>query len=331
MIRVVTLMNSFVPMIKDLLRPIRDAVYVFGGYMYDFARYIRYGGIFRFGSGKRDYRAVKIYHRLEKSLSFKSRRPGAGMDAALDLLRFYSSPKFDADNPGFQERVGVKVLRDYLGQAEEDSRIYRFKKLIEDISPLAETEGGVLEYANVVLEEGKLDDPEKFFMSRYSVRDFKNKKVESELLARAIRLAMKSPSVCNRQAWHVYHIQERENIDTALSLQNGNRGFGHEVPCLLVIAADLAAFDSASERYQPWIDGGMFSMSLLLALHSLGLGACCLNWSKGPIDDLKLRRLINIRKGHSILMMVAVGYASNTLKVCHSARRNISEIYTRLD
>ena len=49
---------------------------------------------------------------------------------------------------------------------------------------------------------------------------------------------------------------------------------------LLIIAMDLKAFVPAHERYQHWIDGGMFSMSIIYALHSLGLSSCCLNWSK---------------------------------------------------
>src|SRR3546814_20513526 len=86
----------------------------------------------------------------------------------------------------------------------------------------------------------------------------------------AVELALHSPSVCNRQASYVYCLQSREIIDRALSLQNGNRGFGHEIPCLLILCTDLSAFDTAGERYQHWIDGGMFSMSLVWALHALG-------------------------------------------------------------
>src|SRR3546814_8739546 len=89
------------------------------------------------------------------------------------------------------------------------------------------------------------------------------------------------------QASYVYCLQSREIIDRALSLQNGNRGFGHEIPCLLILCTDLSAFDTAGERYQHWIDGGMFSMSLVWALHALGYSSCCLNWSKTPSDGRK--------------------------------------------
>src|SRR3546814_11150576 len=84
--------------------------------------------------------------------------------------------------------------------------------------------------------------------------------VPSAVIEEAVELALHSPSVCDRQASYVYCLQSREIIDRALSLQNGNRGFGHEIPCLLILCTDLSAFDTAGERYQHWIDGGMFSM-----------------------------------------------------------------------
>lgn len=49
--------------------------------------------------------------------------------------------------------------------------------------------------------------------------------MSKELISRAVGLAMKSPSVCSRQAWHVYHIDDRALIDKALTFQNGNREF----------------------------------------------------------------------------------------------------------
>ncbi|MEY8216415.1 MAG: hypothetical protein RPR97_18255, partial [Colwellia sp.] len=74
-----------------------------------------------------------------------------------------------------------------------------------------------------------------------------------------------------------------------------------------------------------------YSMSIILALHSLGLGACCLNWSKGPVDDLKFRSGVKIKDNHSVLMMIAFGFPDDEFKVCRSARRPLEEVYTKID
>jgi hypothetical protein len=55
--------------------------------------------------------------------------------------------------------------------------------------------------------------------------------------------------VGNRQAWHVYHSDESDVIKEALSYQQGNKGFGHSVPNLMVIATDLKAFMPGQEHY----------------------------------------------------------------------------------
>jgi len=99
---------------------------------------------------------------------------------------------------------------------------------------------------------------------------FSDRPVKQEIVKRAVSLALKTPSVCNRQAWFVYHIDDQSIIGRCLELQNGNSGFGHKIQSLLIIASDLKAFDTGGERYQHWIDGGMFSMSLVYALHPWG-------------------------------------------------------------
>lgn len=319
--------------LKNLFRPSRDVIFAFMGFLYDFFRFFKYAGWRGVkGQDERDYKAVKIYHRLEKSLCFKNRNPSSGWQAAKDFVQLLEKQGLNSKERGYQETVGIKVLHDFLisTDTEGQDRIY-LESFFKKNAGLVSTVGGVIDSSAEKVASGKLDNPERFFLTRYSVRDFKAEPVPKDLIYRTLQLAMKTPSVCNRQAWHVYHLDKRSTIDQALLLQNGNRGFGHEVPCLLVITSDLKAFDTSSERYQHWIDGGMFSMSIVLALHALGLASCCLNWSKGPIDDIKFRKLINIEDSHSVMMMLAVGYASDALKVCYSARKPIENIYTHLD
>lgn len=323
---------SLARQIKRVLRPSREVAGALLGFGYDYARFVRYGG-WRAGRdrGKQDYKAVKTYHTLEKNLSFRLRRQGSGWEAAGNLVRLLNRGGFDAAALGFHEVVGIKVLREFVATSGTEGESGRHVSDFLEKIRLASHAGGVIELAAEQLQAGRLDDPEQFFLSRHSVRDFSPAGVPRELLHRALRLAMTTPSVCNRQAWHVYHMDQRVSIDRALAVQNGNRGFGHEVPCLLIITADLRAFDTHGERFQHCIDGGMFAMSLVLALHALGLATCCLNWSCGAGDDRRLRKAVAIDDAHSVIMMLAVGYASENLKVCYSARRPLHSILTHLD
>lgn len=49
------------------------------------------------------------------------------------------------------------------------------RHVYERLKVLQASDGGVLKYSESKLLEGRLDSPEKFFFSRYSVRDFKKK------------------------------------------------------------------------------------------------------------------------------------------------------------
>ncbi|MGY1425108.1 nitroreductase family protein [Lysobacter sp. A289] len=318
---------------KDMFRPGRDIVFALVGFIYDFQRFARYGGWFGFDkTGKVSYKVVKIYHRLEKSLSFRNRRAGAGVTAAEDLVRFLQKYGVADTDRGFQELVSLKVLSDFVAELPQaDEKFSSVVEFSQQNCPKPGLPGGVMEKTASFLTTGKLDEPEKFFFTRYSVRDFSSKRVEFGVVERAIELAMKSPSVCSRQAWHVYYSESRETIDKTLAYQNGSKGFGHEVPGLFIVCVDLNAFDTAGERYQHWIDGGMFAMSLIWALHSLGVSSCCLNWSKGVRDDIALRRATNIKGEHTITTLLAVGYANEHLRVCQSARRPVSDILTILE
>lgn len=303
--------------IKELLRPIRSVFLVVIWSHYEIARYIAYGGAWRRANAvKRNYRAVKIYHRLEKSLAFKEQKPLSGMDAAEDLVDFLKTNK---NGYSFHEERGINVLSQFQKRRQSNKSIDKFIECNHQYIDDGVIVGAIAMNADT-LRRGMLDDPELFFYSRHSVRSFSSKPVDEELLDRAIRLASKTPSVCNRQSWIVYRATDRETINAALRYQNGNRGFGHEVQCLLIIAADLAAFDTPNERYQYWIDGGMYAMSLVYSFHALGVSSCCLNWSQTPKADRQLRRAIGIERNHSVVMLLAVGYPSEELLVCASPR-----------
>ena len=80
------------------------------------------------------------------------------------------------------------------------------------------------------------------------------------------------------------------------------------------------------ERNQSFIDGGFFGMSLVYALHYLGLGTCCLHWSVNYKKDNKLRKLVKIKDSENILFMILVGHLPTKLKVAKSERIDLNDI-----
>jgi nitroreductase len=167
---------------------------------------------------------------------------------------------------------------------------------------------------------------ERFLAGRRSIRDYAAQDVALPLIEEAVRLALFSPSVCNRQAWQVRCLHDPETIARALRHQNGNRGFGHTVNRLLIVTAKLGAFVYAGERNQAWIDGGLFSMSLMLALHSQGLASCPLNWNHEAPSDRAFRQEFDVPDDEVVIMFIAVGHYKTGYSICASPRLPVSSV-----
>lgn len=292
---------------------------------YDFLRYRRF--IYRRGSeavqaGHMQAMMTMEAHAIEKGFCFPEPHLGYGSSRIRLLLRFmrqYRDAGFDCSHFAF--RNAQSVLSAYLNYHEENS--YDLGALRTEILPWAAMADEIGGY-KVLLKEDVLKQAEGNFescaMSRYSIRNFSSISVPLELIRGAVRVAQKSPSVCNRQSWHVYVIKDPELKEKALTLQNGNRGFGHTADFVAVITSDLQTFASAEGRNQCFVDGGLFSMSLMYALHSRGVGTCPLNWMVSPEQDRKLRKVASIKPSENIIMMMVGGFLPKTLRVPKSAR-----------
>lgn len=315
------------------VRPYGRVFKALNGFVYDFKRFVLYGGWREnmYDIEQRGYHLVKVYHGLEKSISFKHRNKDSGWAAAnkaLELVRIAAS----SGAITFHDRAALKVLKDFVAlpenigtpkaiQMNTELALFDFESLDAQ---------GAKEYSLEDFRKGVLQAPEVFFNSRYSLREFGKESVDEQTIKRAVELAMKSPSACNRHAWCVYHTSDPIIKEKALRYQEGHRGFGENIPNILIIAADLKAFIPGQERYQHWIDGGLFSMSIIYALHSLGVASCCLNWSQTPAKDKLLRSLVDINPSHTVIMLLAVGWPDIKNKVCISSRRPLEYVYKQL-
>lgn len=305
------------------------------GFLYDYLRFLKYSGWKENlnNADVRQYHAVKTYHSLEKSMSYKSGSSGHGWSTAFTLLNILKKAD-KAGNIGFHDKKGLEVLNEFVS-LEENRGSDNAKRINNELNSLNITKidsesSSVKHYSQEEFNKGILDNPEDFFHSRYTLREFKQEAVDNSTIQRAISLAIKTPSVCNRQPWHVYYTSEKNVIDSVMKLQAGNRGFGHAVPNVMIVTADLTAFMPGKEHYQHWIDGGLISMSLIYAFHSLGIASCCLNWSQAPKGDMNLRKKLNIKDSHTVILILAFGWPDSENKVCVSERRSLESFSTNL-
>lgn len=252
---------------------------------------------------------TKDYHRVEKGLSLRapSRPFGAAVDARLQLL--LAGAATDAAHPPY---VG------YAQDAREALATWNSGGAVAEginIPPIPRPE-----IAPELLEQ--------YFTSRHSVRDFDDERlVDPALVAEAVRLATYTPSVCNRQSGRAHLFQGAEASENVLVHQNGNRGFRAQVRSVIVVTSERRLFAGAEERNQRWIDGGLFAMTLVWALHGLGVASCMLNTAASHERLDALRKAADIPENEDIICMIALGYPSaEGIRVARSPRRPLEQV-----
>lgn len=247
---------------------------------------------------------TKDYHRIEKGLALPNpRHPfGAVVRARIALLA--------GSADGTPYVTHVDTARTALDEWNDTGVIS------EEIAPTAPSSAAPFEGV------------QSFFESRHSVRSFQNLPVAQALIDEAVTLAINTPSVCNRQSWRVRFYFDGD-VERVLQHQNGNAGFGHTVPVVALVTVDQRFFAGPTERNQGFIDGGLFAMSLVWALHGLGLGTCMLNLSLSSTAMTALRSEAGFGEDETAIMMIAIGHGQPGYRRARSPRRHLSEV--RLD
>lgn len=282
-----------------------------------------------------DAEIMRICHSIEKGLSLAEPRPGFGQDVITQLCGLLKK-RMKENNEWTQvcadavdALVGYEAFNANIGQSIAP-------QISETIEMAARSGHSRIADPNIKLTRATIEmatsfDAESFFWSRHSIRQFSPDPIDPERLIEAVDLARSTPSVCNRQSGRVRLVWNKGDNLGFLKYQNGNRGFGSSAQAILIVTSDLKCFLDASERYQPWIDGGMFSMNLVLALHAKGLGTCCLNWSQTDSNDIAMRDALGLPDGETIVMLIAVGKIPEELPVARSHRAEIEHVLTILD
>ncbi|MCK8078710.1 nitroreductase family protein [Vibrio sp. 1CM2L] len=166
----------------------------------------------------------------------------------------------------------------------------------------------------------------EFCLERYSCRNYKPDLISTEEFEKVMELAIKAPSVCNRQHWKV-RVFTGEEKNTVLKFQNGNLGFTENIPHVALIVSDLSAFYKANERNQPFVDGGIFAMNFIYALRAYDISSCALNWCNDVSVDKMFYALDYVDDSETVVLAIAFGYESEKARLAKSPRKNVKEFY----
>jgi nitroreductase len=150
----------------------------------------------------------------------------------------------------------------------------------------------------------------KAIMTRRSVRQYSDKKVSSAQIIKLLKAAMNAPSACNQQPWQFVVIKDR-NTMSAITKIHPYAKMLKTAGCAVVVCGDPKA--EVCKGY--WVqDCSAATENLLLAAHSLGLGAVWLGVYPREQRVKDVRKLLGIPKAVIPFCIVSVGYPAKKVK-----------------
>lgn len=158
-------------------------------------------------------------------------------------------------------------------------------------------------------------------LQRRSVRWYLDKDVPKDLIYKAVDLATQAPSACNRQPFEFYLFNTKEQAQKIGGLAMGTAGFSHNFNCIMVVVGDLAAYPYERDRHVIYIDGSLAAMQLALALETLGLGSCMINWPDVEHLESKMANELNLKANQRPIMLISIGYPDPNGGIPFSAKK----------
>ena len=142
--------------------------------------------------------------------------------------------------------------------------------------------------------------------TRYSCRNYLEKKVEEDTITQILDAARLAPSAKNLQAWHFVVIQEPKNLKQVKSCYA--RDWINSAPLIIVACGDhKSAWFRADGKNHTNIDVAIAVDHLTLAAADLGLGTC---WICN-FDVLKCAKILQLPEGMEPIAMIPVGYPAS--------------------
>lgn len=143
------------------------------------------------------------------------------------------------------------------------------------------------------------------FLSRRTIRKFKEKKVEKEVIMELMKTALVSPSGRNRKPYEFVVIDDKEIIKKLSVAKESGVTFAADAPLMIVILG---------HENPTWDDDCAIASTIIqLKAHDLGLGSCWIQTkekvdSEGNATDENIKKILGAPSELKVHNMMALGY-----------------------
>ncbi len=264
-------------------------------------------------------------HRLEKGLIMQPRRDVFAEAYILETIECFSqcvsSQSICSDELKWAQDVLVKYF-DIVGSSSVID-LARAQFLQCKLKDFAANEPSLpYEHQERVVSGITQQELMLLFKQRRSVRWYEQKPVSAALIEQAVDMAAQAPSACNRQPFQFYSITDMDKASEIAAIAMGTTGFSDNIPALLVVVGDLSSYPAERDRHVIYIDGGLASMQLMLALETMGLSSCPINWPDVEICERKIAKKLALPKHLRPLMLISIGYGQSSGQIPFSQKKS---------
>jgi len=160
----------------------------------------------------------------------------------------------------------------------------------------------------------------KAIRERRSIRTFKTDPVEPEKIEAILEAGRWAPSGKNTQPWRFVVLESQEKRDQLGRLVT-QMDMIRTAPVTIAVLLDThAGYDRTKDSQAI----GACAQNMLLAAHSLGLGACWI----GRVRDEQVERVLGAEEHEELMMLIPIGYPAES--PAPKERKPLSELVRRI-
>lgn len=145
------------------------------------------------------------------------------------------------------------------------------------------------------------------FLSRRSIRKYKNIPVEKEKLEEILKAGLVAPTGHNAKACEFIVFEKREDVEKLIGIKKVGAVFLETAPSGIAIICN-------TDKAMTWIeDSSVAAYTIQLKAHNLGLSTCWLQLKErvgvdGRPSDEIFKELTNLPDNYKVLCFIAIGY-----------------------
>lgn len=278
---------------------------------------------------------IRLTHSIEKGLCIRETRPGFGIAKIKMIINCIN--EVVKINKDFIVDTSVQMAYDAISEyiewndtigfhSDEIENIRKWHlnlgtKYVLKVNKL-EKMGGT---EKIQLKPVDIENIENLFNNRHSSRVFFDQEVPKESILKAIKLAERCPSACNRQATRLYIINHKKK-ELFSEWLSGTGGFDKEIKEFILVCAKTSAY--MPQEYQQYeVSTGIFVGYLTLALQAYGICSCVIQ--RDVINTKAWRNIadkMDIPYDEQIICILGCGLQDTDYPVPISHRLEVDEI-----